>query len=167
MLLEAQRLRKSFGGLHAVDEVDFAVEAGSITGIIGPNGAGKTTFFNLISRALPVTSGRILFDGYDVTTLQPHDISRRGVARTTMPPSAEPSSHAAAGSGTEAENASTFSMPAPKLLLLSALSRPQVRKVNVSGPVYNNPMKARAELSDFASPKESTLLVVSIPSTLL
>ena len=82
MLLEALRLCKSFGGLRAVDEVDFAVEAGSITGIIGPNGAGKTTFFNLISRALPVTSGRIVFDGQDVTGLQPHAIARRGVART-------------------------------------------------------------------------------------
>ena len=82
MLLEAKRLRKAFGGLCAVDEVDFALEAGSITGIIGPNGAGKTTFFNLISRALPVTSGRILFDGQDVTGLQPHTIARRGVART-------------------------------------------------------------------------------------
>ena len=82
MLLEAQRLKKSFGGLCAVDDVDFAVAAGSITGIIGPNGAGKTTFFNLISRALPVTSGRILFDGQDVTHLQPHHVSRRGVART-------------------------------------------------------------------------------------
>ena len=82
MLLEAQGLRKAFGGLRAVDDVDFAAEAGSITGIIGPNGAGKTTFFNLISRALPVTTGRILFDGQDVTGLQPHDIARRGVART-------------------------------------------------------------------------------------
>ncbi len=82
MLLEAHRLSKSFGGLRAVDEVDFAVAAGSITGIIGPNGAGKTTLFNLISRALPATSGRIVFDGQDVTGLQAHEIARRGVART-------------------------------------------------------------------------------------
>ena len=82
MLLEAHRLSKSFGGLRAVDEVDFTVAAGSITGIIGPNGAGKTTFFNLISRALPATSGRITFDGQDVTGLQAHEIARRGLART-------------------------------------------------------------------------------------
>ena len=82
MLLEAHRLGKSFGGLRAVDEVDFAVAAGSITGIIGPNGAGKTTFFNLISRALPASSGRIVFDGQDVTTLQAHQVARLGVART-------------------------------------------------------------------------------------
>ena len=82
MLLEAHRLSKAFGGLRAVDEVDFAVPAGSITGIIGPNGAGKTTFFNVISRALPASSGRIVFDGHDVTTLQAHQVARRGIART-------------------------------------------------------------------------------------
>jgi len=82
MLLDAERLSKSFGGLRAVDEVDFAVAAGSITGIIGPNGAGKTTLFNLISRALPATSGRILFDGHDVTRLEAHQVARLGLART-------------------------------------------------------------------------------------
>ena len=82
MLLEAHRLSKSFGGLRAVDEVDFAVAAGSITGIIGPNGAGKTTLFNVISRALPASSGRIVFDGQDVTTLQAHQVARLGIART-------------------------------------------------------------------------------------
>ncbi len=82
MLLETQRVSKSFGGLRAVDEVDFGVAAGSIAGIIGPNGAGKTTFFNLISRALPASSGRILFDGQDVTRLEAHQVARRGMART-------------------------------------------------------------------------------------
>ena len=82
MLLETRGVSKSFGGLRAVDAVDFSVAAGSITGIIGPNGAGKTTFFNLISRALPATSGQIVFDGDDVTTLQAHQIARRGMART-------------------------------------------------------------------------------------
>ena len=82
MLLETERLSKSFGGLCAVDAVDIAVAAGSITGIIGPNGAGKTTFFNLISRALPATDGRIIFDGHDITRLQAHQVARRGLART-------------------------------------------------------------------------------------
>ena len=82
MLLETQHLSKAFGGLRAVDDVDIAVPAGSITGIIGPNGAGKTTFFNLISRALPATSGTIVFDGDDVTALQAHQVARRGLART-------------------------------------------------------------------------------------
>jgi branched-chain amino acid transport system ATP-binding protein len=82
MLIEAHRLSKAFGGLRAVDDVDFAVAAGSVTGIIGPNGAGKTTFFNVISRALPASSGRIVFDGHDVTTMQSHQVARLGVART-------------------------------------------------------------------------------------
>jgi branched-chain amino acid transport system ATP-binding protein len=82
MLLETHRLSKSFGGLRAVDEVDCAVAAGSITGIIGPNGAGKTTLFNVISRALPASSGRIVFDGHDVTRLQSHHVARLGLART-------------------------------------------------------------------------------------
>ena len=81
-LLQTRRLGKSFGGLRAVDEVDLAVEAGSIFGIIGPNGAGKTTFFNLISRALPATTGTIAFDGHDVTSLEAHQVARRGMART-------------------------------------------------------------------------------------
>jgi branched-chain amino acid transport system ATP-binding protein len=82
MLLQTQGLTKSFGGLRAVDGVDLSVAAGSIFGIIGPNGAGKTTFFNLISRALPATSGSITFDGEDVTSLQAHQVARRGLART-------------------------------------------------------------------------------------
>jgi branched-chain amino acid transport system ATP-binding protein len=82
MLLETRGLSKSFGGLRAVDAVDFSVAAGAITGIIGPNGAGKTTFFNLISRALPATSGEIVFDGADVTRLQSHQVARRGMGRT-------------------------------------------------------------------------------------
>jgi branched-chain amino acid transport system ATP-binding protein len=82
MLLETRGLSKSFGGLRAVDAVDFSVASGTITGIIGPNGAGKTTFFNLISRALPATSGEIVFDGTDVTGLQSHQVARRGMGRT-------------------------------------------------------------------------------------
>ena len=81
-LLQTRGLGKSFGGLRAVDEVDLTVDEGAIFGIIGPNGAGKTTFFNLISRALPATTGTIAFDGHDVTALQAHQIARRGMART-------------------------------------------------------------------------------------
>jgi branched-chain amino acid transport system ATP-binding protein len=82
MLVEAHQLSKSFGGLRAVDGVDFSVASGSITGIIGPNGAGKTTFFNLISRALPASGGRITFNGQDVTALAAHQVARLGLART-------------------------------------------------------------------------------------
>jgi branched-chain amino acid transport system ATP-binding protein len=82
MLLETHGLTKAFGGLRAVEAVDLTVAAGTITGIIGPNGAGKTTFFNLISGALPPTSGRIVFEGDDVTRLAAHQMARRGMART-------------------------------------------------------------------------------------
>ena len=81
-LLHTERVSKAFGGLRAVDEVDFQLAAGTIAGIIGPNGAGKTTFFNLISRALPVTGGRIVFDGQDITARPAHEVARLGIART-------------------------------------------------------------------------------------
>ncbi|MDX1566767.1 MAG: ABC transporter ATP-binding protein [Longimicrobiales bacterium] len=82
MLLRVEGLGMSFGGLKAVDDVDLEVPAGKITTIIGPNGAGKTTFFNLVSGFLTPTSGRIVFDGEDVTGLPAHRMARRGVART-------------------------------------------------------------------------------------
>ncbi len=81
-LLETHRVSKAFGGLRAVDEVDFSVPPGAIVGIIGPNGAGKTTFFNVISLTYPATNGRIVFRGEDVTRLHAHDMARRGMART-------------------------------------------------------------------------------------
>ena len=81
-LLETRQIGKVFGGLRAIDQVDFAVPAGGIVGIIGPNGAGKTTFFNVIARHYPATSGRIEFLGEDVTALQAHHMASRGLART-------------------------------------------------------------------------------------
>lgn len=81
-LLEVKNLNKHFGGLHAVADVDLDVDSGVITGIIGPNGAGKTTIFNLIAGNLPVSSGRILFDGDDITGLKPYRVARLGVLRT-------------------------------------------------------------------------------------
>jgi branched-chain amino acid transport system ATP-binding protein len=81
-LLETQQVSKTFGGLRAVDRVDFSIPAGVIAGIIGPNGAGKTTFFNVIARLYPATSGRIAFMGEDVTPLHAHHIAPRGLART-------------------------------------------------------------------------------------
>jgi branched-chain amino acid transport system ATP-binding protein len=81
-LLETSRVSKQFGGLRAVDEVDFHIEADAIVGIIGPNGAGKTTFFNLISLTHPATGGRVMFRGEDVTRLRPHEMAPRGLART-------------------------------------------------------------------------------------
>ena len=81
-ILEGQGVTKYFGGLAAVSNVDFSVEAGETFGLIGPNGAGKTTLFNLISAALTPKSGTILFKGEDITGIKPHKICRKGVART-------------------------------------------------------------------------------------
>ncbi len=81
-LLEGQQVSKSFGGVQALTEVDFAVEKGTVVGLIGPNGAGKTTLFNAVAGAFKPTSGRILFDGADVTGRPANAICRRGMART-------------------------------------------------------------------------------------
>lgn len=81
-LLSVEGLSKRFGGLDAVSALDFAVEAGSITGLIGPNGAGKTTVVNLITGLLAATSGRIEFNGRDVTRFSAYELARIGVART-------------------------------------------------------------------------------------
>ena len=81
-LLEIQNLTKKFGGLIAVDNCTFSVEKGSITALIGPNGAGKTTVFNLVSGILPIDSGQVIFNGDQIETLQPHQITRKGLSRT-------------------------------------------------------------------------------------
>ena len=81
-ILETRDLTRNFGGLRAVDHVDFAVQEGEIRAIIGPNGAGKTTFFNLITGVLPPSSGQIFFRGEDITGLPVHRISQKGIART-------------------------------------------------------------------------------------
>ena len=82
LLLVASKVRKEFGGLVAVNDVDFAIETGSIASLIGPNGAGKTTFFNVLTGVYGPTAGRIEFDGHDVTGKPPHAIVERGVGRT-------------------------------------------------------------------------------------
>jgi branched-chain amino acid transport system ATP-binding protein len=82
MFLETKNLTKQFGGLVAVNNVDFAVEKGKINAIIGPNGAGKSTFFNLISGFHPPTSGQVIFNGNDITNLPSNKIAKLGIART-------------------------------------------------------------------------------------
>lgn len=82
MLLETERLTRAFGGVIAVNEVDFHVQEGLITGLIGPNGAGKTTLFNNITGLDTPTSGRVLFEGKDITGRSSHEICRLGIART-------------------------------------------------------------------------------------
>jgi len=81
-LLEVEGLVKRFGGVRAVDDCSFAVEAGTITGLIGPNGSGKTTVFNLVTGFLPADRGRIHFDGRLVHRPDPTRLARRGLIRT-------------------------------------------------------------------------------------
>jgi branched-chain amino acid transport system ATP-binding protein len=81
-VLVAQGLRKEFGGLVAVNDVDFDVPSGKVVSLIGPNGAGKTTFFNMLTGVYKPTAGRITFLGEDVTGKPPHAITSRGVGRT-------------------------------------------------------------------------------------
>ncbi|MFC7202009.1 ABC transporter ATP-binding protein [Haloferax namakaokahaiae] len=80
--LKVDGLRKSFGGITAVDGASFEVEAGTLTGLIGPNGAGKSTTFNLITGMLKPDTGTVTFNGEDVTGLEPHQIANRGMVRT-------------------------------------------------------------------------------------
>ncbi|MFZ5775036.1 MAG: ABC transporter ATP-binding protein [Thermodesulfobacteriota bacterium] len=81
-LLAVNSLHRRFGGLHAVNDVSFSVEQGMIKAVIGPNGAGKTTLFNLISGAIPPSSGMIHFKDQPVQGLPPFRIARLGMART-------------------------------------------------------------------------------------
>lgn len=82
VLLETRNLSRSFGGLKAVAEVDFRLEAGEIRAVIGPNGAGKTTFVSLISGRVVASSGTIFFEGLDITNLPAFKRVRRGIAYT-------------------------------------------------------------------------------------
>ena len=81
-MIKIEKLRKSFGGFHAVDGVSFEIEKGSITGLIGPNGAGKTTLFNVIAGVLNADSGRVTMAGEDITGLEPHALFHKGLLRT-------------------------------------------------------------------------------------
>ena len=81
-LFEAHKVTKMFGGLTAVNNVDFIIEKGMIAGLIGPNGAGKTTFFNGMTGVYPITSGEMFFDEKDITKLKPFQITALGIART-------------------------------------------------------------------------------------
>src|SRR5215218_8434657 len=81
-LLVADDVRKEFGGLIAVNDLEFTIPQRSIVSLIGPNGAGKTTFFNMLTGLYKATSGRIVFDGVDVTRKPPHAITALGVGRT-------------------------------------------------------------------------------------
>lgn len=81
-LLEARQLSKTFGGLVAVNGVEFALDPGMIASLIGPNGAGKTTVFNMITGLYAPSQGKILFQGHDITGWRPNRIAAHGIGRT-------------------------------------------------------------------------------------
>ncbi len=85
-ILELDEVVKDFGGVVAVDGFSFALRAGELHALVGPNGCGKSTCFNLITGALRPTSGRILFEGRDITGLPPYRISRLGIGRKFQVP---------------------------------------------------------------------------------
>jgi branched-chain amino acid transport system permease protein len=82
LILDVRAVRKTFGGLVAVNDVSFQVKTGEIIGLIGPNGAGKSTTFNLITGVLPVTHGQVLYRGERISNLPSRSIVKRGVGRT-------------------------------------------------------------------------------------
>ncbi len=81
-ILDGEKVTKHFGGLSALNQVDFEVRQGEVVGLIGPNGAGKTTLFNVISGAHSTTRGEIRYKGKKITGLKPDQICQKGVART-------------------------------------------------------------------------------------
>jgi branched-chain amino acid transport system ATP-binding protein len=81
-VLAVDQLSRSFGGVHAVNNVSFAVPTGQLRAVIGPNGAGKSTLFNLLTGLIKSDSGRIVFKGQDVTGQPPHRLCRLGLGRT-------------------------------------------------------------------------------------
>lgn len=82
MILEVRELTRHFGGIRALDGVDFLLRQGELTGIIGPNGSGKTTLFNVITGIYRPDRGAVSLDGKEITGLPPEKIARRGIART-------------------------------------------------------------------------------------
>lgn len=81
-LLRVSNLYKNFGGLAAIDNINFDLQEGEIRGLIGPNGSGKSTFFNLLSGVYRADSGTVIFDGNNITHWEPHKIAQAGVSRT-------------------------------------------------------------------------------------
>ena len=81
-MIRVENLNKRFGGVRAISDVSLEIRQGAITGLIGPNGAGKTTLFNIIAGTYPPTSGRVLLEGTDITSMPPHERYGLGLLRT-------------------------------------------------------------------------------------
>jgi branched-chain amino acid transport system ATP-binding protein len=140
-ILEASNVTKQFGGLTAVNDVDFAVPRGGIVAIIGPNGAGKTTFFNCMTGLYEPTTGKVEFNGRDITGKPPHKVTEAGIARTF-------------------QNIKLFKT-------MTVLENVQVgrhcrMKARISGSIFHSPFVRREErqVEDFA---RDLLNVVGIP----
>jgi len=82
VILRATNLTRRFGGLRAVDQLDFSIRRGELLGLIGPNGAGKTTLFNLLMGLLAPSEGEVFLEGEKITGLKPHQICQRGMVKT-------------------------------------------------------------------------------------
>ena len=82
MILEVKDLRKFFGGITAVNKVNFSLHEGEVSSIIGPNGAGKTTLFNCITGKIKPDGGLVTFEGQDVTNLPPYQLNHMGMGRS-------------------------------------------------------------------------------------
>ena len=81
-ILKAEKVTMQFGGLTAVDSVDMEIQAGEVHALLGPNGAGKTTLFNVISGIYTPTSGKVIFNGEDVSSKKSHEVAALGIGRT-------------------------------------------------------------------------------------
>ncbi len=85
-ILVTEGMSKHFGGIKALNGIDLRIEKGSVHGLIGPNGSGKTTAFNVISGVIPLTSGKVIFNGEDISSLKPYEITEKGISRTFQMP---------------------------------------------------------------------------------
>ena len=116
-VLETEDLTKEFAGFVAVRSVNLRIARGTIHAMIGPNGAGKTTCFNLLSKFLKPTRGRIVFDGRDITALKPADVARLGLVRSFQISAVFPASH---GAGKRAHRAAAPTRRLVRFLALEA-----------------------------------------------
>ncbi len=89
-ILVTEKMSKSFGGVNALVDVDLEVKQGTVHGLIGPNGSGKTTTYNVVTGVFPPTSGKIIFDGKDITGLPAYEIAKLGISRTFQTPKVMP-----------------------------------------------------------------------------
>jgi branched-chain amino acid transport system ATP-binding protein len=139
-LLEVEGLTKYFGGLAALKNLNFNVEEGDLLGVIGPNGSGKTTAFNCITGFYPPTSGKVIFNGKNITNFPPYKICKMGIARTFQIPKPFPNltvlenvMAGAIGVGESISKAREKAEEILKFLGMEKLSNEVAKKLNVHG----------------------------------